>query len=288
MYKMLSIENQNKVAQLFNSNIKGFYDNECKNPTNLMEINKKFIILILNYIKNNLTSSSQLNKIKIHEEVLPPAVSKELITYEEIQTERQSQFEKDFNKRQEEFSSAMTLPKPKIPEFKDNLNEGPITEMEKIIKEMTTQRNYEVEQISKSHKPPDNWLQPKETSIKNEKQINSEGLLNNNNNNNKLRYLKIDNENIILTNNSEKRKNVSWGLNSEISEIEEISQNNTIDENIFSKLKKIAPTENIQLVINDSKNLNDKNNEKINKLENEIYIINNKIDMILNILKENK
>jgi hypothetical protein len=42
------------------------------------------------------------------------------------------------------------------------------------------------------------------------------------------------------------------------------------------------------LEINDTKikNINDK--EKINKLEKEILIINNKIDMILNILKENK
>jgi hypothetical protein len=297
MFKLLSRENQNKVVQLFNNNIKGFYDNECNNTTNLMELNKKFIILILNFIKNNLTSSSQLNKIKIHEEVLPPTVSKELITYEEIQTERQSQFEKDFNKRQEEFSNAMTLPKPKIPDFKDNLNEGPITEMEKIIKEMTSQRNYEVEQISKFHKPPDNWLQSKETSIKNEKQINSEEIPNNNTNNNfnnnKLRYLQIDNDNIIL-NNTEKRKNVSWGSNSEILENEEIYQNKSIDnnksidDNIFSKLKKIPLPENIQLEINDTKikNINDK--EKINKLEKEILIINNKIDMILNILKENK
>ena len=257
IYKLLSKENQNKVTIIFNNNIKGFFDNECKNPTNLMEMNKKFIILILNYIKNNLSSSSQLNKIKIHEEVLPNTHSKELITYEEIQTERQSQFEQEFNKKQEEFSSAMTLSKPQTPEFKDNFNEGPITEMEKIIKEITSQRNYEVEQISKYHKPPDNWLQSKETSIKNEKQINSESD-SNNNNNNRLKYLKIDNENIILTNNSEKVKNVTWGTNSEILENINTNKQNNIDDNIFSKLKIISPSlnnslENIQLEINESK-----------------------------------
>jgi len=36
IFKSLSRENQNKVAQLFNNNIKGFYENESKNPTNLM------------------------------------------------------------------------------------------------------------------------------------------------------------------------------------------------------------------------------------------------------------
>ena len=277
IFKSLPRELQTNVGILFNNNLKGFYDNEITHPTNLMDMNKRYIILILNYIKQKFSNTPQ-NKIKIHDEILPSLPSKELVTYEEIQNNRQTQFEKDLNKKQEEFTNAMTQSKPSVPEFKDTLNEGPITEMEKIIKEMTSQRNYEVEQISKAHKPPDSWLQSQETSVKNEKI-----MLNNNTNNSN-------------TNNSnipDKRKNVTWGNNSEISE-------SLQEDNIFSKLKKVGAnnttldnsSENIHFEILESSSsqiqMSLNNDDKILHLEQEIRVINNKMDMIINLLKQNK
>ena len=86
IYKSLPREYQIKVSEIFINNIKGFFDAERKISSNLIEINKKYIILILNFIKTNFAPKQTYNKIKIYDEV--PA--KELITYEEIQNEKKN------------------------------------------------------------------------------------------------------------------------------------------------------------------------------------------------------
>ena len=67
----------------------------------------------------------------------------------------------------------MSLNVPDVPDFSDKTKDHPIGEMDKIIKEMTEKRNYEVEQINYSYKSDinnvNNWLKPQETSIKTEK-----------------------------------------------------------------------------------------------------------------------
>jgi len=154
IFKFLTRDIQNKISQVFLKNLKGFYDTEKIKTLNLIDINKKYIMLMLNFIKLNFPCQ-QPNKIKILEEVTPQT-EKELITYEEIQNEKKTQFEKDLYKRQEEFTTLMTISVPETPEFSDKLTDNPITEMEKIIKEMTAQRNYEVEQINKSYSKNNN------------------------------------------------------------------------------------------------------------------------------------
>jgi len=286
IFKFLSRDIQNKVANIFTSNLKGFFESEIQNTNNLIDINKKYIMLILNYIKKNFPAQ-QPNKIKIHNEIISSTPEKELITYEEIQNDRKSQFEKDLNKRQEEFTNSMTIPVPSVPEFVDKNVDAPIREMEKIIKEMTAQRNYEVEFINKNYQQTDNWLKPQETSIKNDKNLSSTIISNEQNENNKLRYLKFENEEISL-NSQEKRKNVSWGENSEIENKKNSEDINLTEDNIFKKLKKvntypIQPTLEFEetIIIN-------KKEDKIQNLENEIKSLNIKMDMIINLLKQNK
>jgi hypothetical protein len=286
IFKFLSRDIQNKVANIFTSNLKGFFESEIQNTNNLIDINKKYIMLILNYIKKNFPAQ-QPNKIKIHNEIISSTPEKELITYEEIQNDRKSQFEKDLNKRQEEFTNSMTIPVPSVPEFVDKNVDAPIREMEKIIKEMTAQRNYEVEFINKNYQQADNWLKPQETSIKNDKNLSSTIISNEQNENNKLRYLKFENEEISL-NRTEKRKNVSWGENSEIENKKNSEDINLTEDNIFKKLKKvntypIQPTLEFEetIIIN-------KKEDKIQNLENEVKSLNIKMDMIINLLKQNK
>ena len=150
-------------------------DNTKINPT-LVDLNKKFILLILKFIKENYAQANKPSKITIYNE----EPKKELITYEEIQNEKKGQFEKDFIKRQEEFESFMTIKPPPVPEFIDKKKDEPIKDMEQILKEMKSQRNYEVEQINTSSsnlnkEQINNWLKPQETSLKNEK-LNSSQL----------------------------------------------------------------------------------------------------------------
>ncbi len=101
IFKFLSPDIQSKIYTLFISNIQGFFEVERTKTNSLVDMNKKYILLILNHIKK--TYPYQPSKIKIHNE--QPQL-KELITFEEIQNDRKSQFEKDFNRRQEEFEDS--------------------------------------------------------------------------------------------------------------------------------------------------------------------------------------
>jgi hypothetical protein len=246
IFKFLSRDVQLKISEVFTNNLKGFYDNEILKTNTLIELNKKYILLMLTFIKNNYPQKP--SKITILEEV-SPTNQKNLITYEEIQNDRKSQFDKDLSRHQEEFTNAMTLKVPPVPDFNDKLEEKPITEMEKIIKEMTAQRNYEVEQINRgfnSQTQDDNWLKPQNTSIKNEKLQSPLKQENPNisvaNTNSKLKYLKIENEEISF-NAFEPKRSVTWGENAtkEFEENEIINNDSLIEQNIFKKLKRIEP-----------------------------------------------
>jgi hypothetical protein len=294
--KNQSLDFKENMFNLFTSNIRGFYDIESKKSNNLVELNKKYIMLVLNHsnkvIKNSM--STEIKKIKISNET--PNNVNELITYEEIQNDRRSQFDKDLNKRQEEFTSAMSLPVPPVPKFTDSLDDGPISEMEKAIQEITAQRNYDVEQINRNNNnnliensSVDNWLKPQETSVKTDKFVQP---IQNNNNGNRLKYIKIENsdiDNTIYQNqvidlgNKEQespKKNVTWGKNefynkneaNEIKlEMEEIEKDNDNDNDIFKLFKKIP-------------NKQETTEEKISLLQQDIKNLNSKLDNILDLL----
>jgi hypothetical protein len=297
--KNQSGEFKENIFNLFTSNIKGFYDVESKKATNLVELNKKYIMLVLNHsnkvIKNSM--STEIKKIKISNET--PNNVNELITYEEIQNDKRSQFDKDLNKRQEEFTNSMSLPVPPVPKFTDSLDDGPISEMEKAIQEITAKRNYDVEQINRNNNNliansnVDNWLKSQETSVKTDKFVQPIQ----NNNGNKLKYIKIDNselDNSIYQNqvidlgNKEQespKKNVTWGKNEfynkneangiklEMEEIEKDNDNDN-DNNIFKLFKKIPSKQ-------------ETTEEKISVLQQDVKNLNNKIDMIFELLKNN-
>jgi hypothetical protein len=275
IFKFLSRDKQAKISEVFLNNIKGFYEIESSKKSSLIEINKKYIILILNYIRNTFPQSIP-NKIKIIEE----PVLKELITYEEIQNDKRSQFDNDFNRIQEEFTNSMTLPIPEKPDFSDKYTDKPISEMEQMIKEITAKRNYEVEEINRVYQSnvnqADNWLKSQETSVKTEK-ITPNFLSN---------TLKPDNfsSNTLKFENLKKdKKNVSWNEEDEI-----------VTETIFNKLKKIN-TPNI-----DELNMNDKNHsqnmslsineltleDRIIKIENVLEEYNKKMDLLINLISK--
>jgi len=272
IFKFLSRDIQLKISEVFTNNLKGFYENEVlKKNTSLIDLNKKYIILMLSFIKQNYPQ--QPNKITILEEI-SPTNQQNLITYEEIHSDRKSQFDKELSKRQEEFTSAMTLKVPPVPDFNDKHDNMPITEMEKIIKEMTAQRNYDVEEINRgfnSQIQDDNWLKPQETSIKNEKLQSpfsqSQGQDTNINTNTKLKYFKVENDEITF-NKLEQKRNVTWGENitKEFEENEIVNNDKLVEENIFKKLKRVE-TKPLETKALEPKALEPKsdNNEEIKK-----------------------
>jgi len=274
IFKFLTPDIQSKIYQLFLNNIQGFFENERTKTNSLVDLNKKYILLILNHIKK--TYPYQPSKIKIHNE----QPLKELITFEEIQNDRKSQFEKDFNRRQEEFEDSMAIKAPPVPEFADRDTDRPIKEMDKILKEMQAQRNYEVEQINRTYNSSnqvDNWLKPQETSLKTEK---FEAKKEQSQNNSRFKFLNEIEPSLYPTNS---KKNVSFSNNDEINVFQE---NDDEDTNIFSKLKKVNKKEdNIKLEIHEQSIING-NDDRIAKLERNMHNLNEKMDKILALLSQ--
>jgi hypothetical protein len=282
IFKFISPDIQSKVYNLFLNNIHGFFENEKTKINTLVDLNKKYILLILNHIKK--TYPYQPSKIKIHNE----QPIKELITFEEIQNDRKSQFDRDFSRRQEEFEVSMSIKAPPVPDFNDKNTDKPIKEMDKILKEMQAHRNYEVEQINHSYNTSnyvDNWLKPQETSLKSEKSQNNVDKLEKHEETyqgNRFKYLNELDENKIT------KKNVSFNNNDEVKTFisEQEQQEYEEDLNIFKKLKKFNKNEdNITLQMSDSidyaSNLNE---DRIATLEKNVENLNFKINKIIDLL----
>ena len=262
IFRFLSRDIQSSVAELFTNNVNGFFDIEKTKAKGLIELNKKYILLILKHIERNYTQKVP-NKLKILDE----KPIKEIITAEELHNERKSQFEKDLVKRQEEFEGFINVKPPPVPEFSDKLSDKPISDMDRIIKEMTTNRNYEVEQITKNMEGDNGWLNSTETSVKSEKITKQEP------NESKYKYLNIDNQEQITP-----KKGVTWENNVDITDVE-------LEENIFKKLKKVRTPE---IETNMSSSFVEKNNsdDKIKELQTEVKTLNTKLDMIIKLLQK--
>jgi hypothetical protein len=282
-----SPEKNNELINIFESNLKGFFLSEKNNYNSLIELNKKYILLIINYLtnlqKNTSTTSmpkmtretlardtQQFKKIKIHEDII-----QQPITYEDIHNERITQFEKNLNKKQEEFSNAMKIPLPPLPDFSDKVDE-PLNEIELEIKKIQEQRNYDIEIINKNNIIADTkWLESQETSIKTER----------------LNFEIPSNKHISWSDNNKFYEPDQYKLNNQTSDtsgyIEQIHQEQDIysEANIFSKLKKINEVEPLQsqsqtqpIVHIDSQI---ELQSQIDELKNEMSALNNKINLIL-------
>ena len=285
----------NELATIFETNIKAFFMREKNNCTSLVELNKKYMLLLINYViklndqnigEHNLSSQQAVNtntqptsnfkKIKIHHD---ESTSQPPITYEDIQNQRLSRFEKELNKKQEEFSNAITLPTPPLPDFSDKLDE-PISGIELEIKKIQEQRNYDIELINKSYNMNntnnmnnDNWLTSQETSIKNEKLSFSfkENTGSNANNN----------ANANNTNVTSNEKHITWSNENKFYESsqqfeikEEDNETLNQEKNIFSKLKKVTTHSNY-----DENTLSLQN--QLDVVKSELTSLNSKLNIIL-------
>jgi hypothetical protein len=280
VFRFLSPDIQSKLSQVFINNIQGFYENEKTKTNSLVELNKKYMVLILNHIK--AVYPNQPSKIKIHKDTtidnqvldysainhspIENFPVKKLITNEEIQMDRKSRFDKDFTKRQEEFEDSMNIKVPDVPDFSNKQTDVPIKEMAKILKEMTAQRNYDVEQINKLNDltvDSSKWLKSQETSLKKEK----------------------FSTNLALPVSPNEKKMVSWKNAEDNDELEEVN------DDIFSKLKRVE-TQNINMEIRETKEEMPNNQilivDRLEKLERSYQELNDKMDKILQLFSNVK
>ena len=270
----------NQIGSIFRQNLRGFNEAEKNNSSNLMSMNKRFIGLMLNHSRSIIISNKNPTSVQ---------KQKELITSTDLQTERMTQFEKELSQKQSEFTNAMSLPVPPVPKFSDNNLDEPMGEMELAIKKAVEQRNYDIEQVSKNlnKSNADSWLKSQETSLKSEKIV----PLKNQNFpvQNSLKYIKIDNENIENTIIKKDiidlgpKKQITWEDENISFKIVDKEENDTIENNIFKKLKKISPETNEE--INKEGNESFKINNRMNILEDKLEGLNNKLDLIIKMLQ---
>ena len=277
------------ILRIFQKNLVPFYENERKiTQQNLVFFNKKYISFMMDMILQVDLNSKNTNKPQ------NPINSqkKDLITYEEIQEERKSVFEREFNKKQEEFKQAVTLPTPPVPQFGDKLEEEkpPISELERRIQQTVKERNFDLENrnyVSTNHniKNANDWLSPQETSVKKDKGISNS---NSNSMENKIKYIKIEEplikENIIQTISldgleTRESKRIQWSENLEESYyIPDIETNKKIPiDSIFSKLKTIPSLKREENIKDTNYLLKD---VRIKQLEEEVQSLYQKIDDI--------
>jgi hypothetical protein len=279
IFKFLPKDSQSKISQVFLNNVRGFFETEKTKTTNLVDMNKKYIILILAHIKQHFVPQMP-NKIKISDEPTP----KELITYEEIQTDRQSQFEKDLSRRQDEFTRTMTLTAPQAPDFTDKVEDKPIEGMDRLIKEMTAKRNYEVEQINRNYtsdiNQTSNWLKPQETSVKTDKFPTQQDTTSSAS---RFKFLNLDEP----ISSEGGKKNVTWGANKEISATNLDSTDDDLETNIFKKLKRVGPEpaaqNNIQLSLHEAPQ-----EDRLANVERQIAALAAKMDTLIELLMSAK
>jgi hypothetical protein len=132
-----SPETVQRIRDVFNTNIRGFFEYEKTKTEDLFDLNKKYILTMLGYINNNILRPKQKTEV----------VEDKYYTHEDIQNDRRSQFDKELNMKQNEFTSAVTPKIPPVPNFSDNVDE-PIVEMEEAVRKMVEQRKYEIDQLS--------------------------------------------------------------------------------------------------------------------------------------------
>lgn len=138
-----------QISNYVVNEIHRFYNNISKNQISkngltLIYLNKEYIKFIIYYVKTNYPN--QINKIKIHEEP---------ITFKDIQEQRELEFNTRFNEMQNDFTNMVTLKKPEMPQFEDNIGveDKPVSvnDMEERIKEMTLKRNYDLQIVNKNN-----------------------------------------------------------------------------------------------------------------------------------------
>ena len=141
-----------KLHAVFSNNLTIF--NESNKPNNnshtdLTQLNKTFLGQMIRMIRANINTTKNKNVYKV----------------EDIQAQRQQQFEQQLAQKRNDFEASMTLTKPPIPNFTEKIEDEKIKGMDELIAKTVAQRNFDISQINMNPSNTD-WLQPEPTSIK--------------------------------------------------------------------------------------------------------------------------
>jgi len=257
------------IKTVFDGNINLFKTRANPNA-GLMNLNKQFLnqlLIAVNQLFPNLKQEQQLlqqqqqmKRINISEEVVD-----EPYKVEDIHNARQTDFEKQFINKRNEFEKTINAKKPQPIDFSDKVEpDSKITEMESLIAETMAKRKYEIEQLQgmpSSQTKLDVNLQTKSEAKSINKKTEKTVSFDDN-----VTYEHIDN------------------YNETTSVLEENEENIINMNNIFSKLKKNIIGSQEQTQLEKEKTLED----KIDKLSQKIDSLFTMTEQILNNLYINQ
>lgn len=132
-FKGLTNTQYNNVITIFNTTL----NQTTTTNKPLVELNKEFISSML----------QQLNSIKLNtlqDNVKNNIVDPKVLTHQEIQKQKRSEFENNLEKRQGEFTKYMKIHVPDAIDFGDNIKEEPISNVDSLIHEKMKERSYDV------------------------------------------------------------------------------------------------------------------------------------------------
>ena len=285
--RLKSQEQFSHARGVFINQARLFFEREKNVSQNLMEMNKKFISLIMNSFNSNREHSFQS----------PP--TKQLFKAEDIQADRLNAFEKGLAEKKNDFLNAITVPVPEAPRFSDSSRDEPIGgAMGELIARTLAQRNFEVETFHKTANKEDveKWLKPAETSVKVEKVQQNQQTASQLEEKQKQyqynqpapKFIQIGEE-LPLAPTS--KKQISWGENQEyeVNEISlEINEISSTVPNIFSRLKQIKEENPETLEIKkEIKNMGEKIVNLEDKMDQILELLKNKIELATNNNMEN-
>ena len=267
-----------KVQVMFETTLNEM--NEAFQKTNqsidLSVMNKEAVYAICKKLDNLMAEENKKSTITIDQKKQQQIPQLETVyRAEDIQKERQSAFNMELKKKEEEMSSIIKLKKPDEIKFLDDVYDKPIgNDMERLLAETLASRERELEQL--------NNLTGKEDKIVAEKWINPNPNPNKDSTSANLNY---------VNDSLEKKKKVSFNVETE-PEDEPVSSSSstTMTEpestetalelnTLMNKFKKINTNKNSIQSVNNNNNNNNNNNLIIQMSEDIIFIKNRLIEL---------
>ena len=279
-----TINEMNETFQKMNQSV----DLNVMNKEAVYVICNKLNALVINtsVIKETMNTNPNPNSIDQKKQQQIPQLET-IYRAEDIQKERQSAFNMELKKKEEEMSSIIKLRKPDEIKFSDDNYDKPIgDDMERLLAETLASRERELEQITKGKEDKDiaeKWINPNSTTL-------AASSNNQNNQNNdadrkkkvSFNHIQIEHEHVDEHVDEDVYKSRYEAAAAAVPP----SVNTTLEINtLFNKFKKINTTTNSQ---NNNQNNNQNSNLMIQMSEDIAFIKKNIIELVRSMSGEPK
>lgn len=143
-----NIRESEAIVKKFNNIAFRFNDSNKTNNLSLIEMNKQFILFLINNV--NIFTNREEERFIYEQQISSKNKTKNEITHQDIQKNRRNEFELQLENKKNEFGS-LTIPKPPLPNFSDNIKDEPIKNIDNMMKEVMERRNYDTQQFQQDH-----------------------------------------------------------------------------------------------------------------------------------------